>query len=655
MDDYDDDDDVHDLHEAYLSKMPGLKKQLGALEEEEEEEGSEKGKWLSTLNIYVIRRAILDEFDSKAWGKKKSIYYDNDEEEEEISDEETEALRIQKERMASMKDSDFLDTFGDEMAAAGESVDSKIDVDLNEELDNIDFEWVPSLGTSIIDSYLFFFVSAEVEVLAKDFSSISKKEILDHLAAESPELMGLLAEFKEKTTEVIEHVQPILERLKSGNAPTCEGISFLELKNHLLLSYCMNLAFYFYLKADGRRVKDHPVIGKLVELRLYMDKMKPIEQKLKYQIDKLVKLAVTGEDLSAADPLSFKAHPSNFVLDENEEAGSKQSTTSKTKSNDDEDFANSSEEEASGLYRAPRIAPVPYDEEPDADARRRKAADRARQRAGSSRLMDDLMQEVVNMPEEVVDAGNMRVAGAKRDHEWEERIRAEEEMMVRLPVSRKDKKKMREQTKFTNELAGLDDFDDLSYMENLEVDQMADEKKKSLRNVIKGALDEDKPSKKQRKGGDDDLPYQDRKAHLYNKATAGEDYNQHLDEINASQSEQSEDDFYKEAVVEKQKRKEERKQAFKEAKLASSAFLEEDVTVEDGHKRLINYDILKNKGLTPARSKEQRNPRVKHRRKYEQSMKKLKSFKSVMKTQDKPYMGEQTGIKKNLARSVKFA
>ncbi len=74
----------------------------------------------------------------------------------------------------------------------------------------------------------------------------------------------------------------------------------------------------------------------------------------------------------------------------------------------------------------------------------------------------------------------------------------------------------------------------------------------------------------------------------------------------------------------------------------------------ENQKRRVNYDILKNKGLTPARNREQRNPRVRQRMKYERSMTKLKSFKAVVKTQDKPYAGEQTGIKKNLAKSVRF-
>lgn len=37
---------------------------------------------------------------------------------------------------------------------------------------------------------------------------------------------------------------------------------------------------------------------------------------------------------------------------------------------------------------------------------------------------------------------------------------------------------------------------------------------------------------------------------------------------------------------------------------------------ETGSKRAITYQIAKNKGLTPHRKKEQRNPRVKHRNKF---------------------------------------
>ena len=62
----------------------------------------------------------------------------------------------------------------------------------------------------------------------------------------------------------------------------------------LLLSYCTNLCFYFYLKASGIRVSDHPVVAQLVEQRALLEKLRPLETKLKYQIDKLVRAATTG-------------------------------------------------------------------------------------------------------------------------------------------------------------------------------------------------------------------------------------------------------------------------------------------------------------------------------------------------------------------------
>lgn len=38
----------------------------------------------------------------------------------------------------------------------------------------------------------------------------------------------------------------------------------------------------------------HPFVESLVELRTLLEKMKPLEQKLKYQIDKLVRAAAAG-------------------------------------------------------------------------------------------------------------------------------------------------------------------------------------------------------------------------------------------------------------------------------------------------------------------------------------------------------------------------
>ncbi|KAL8997530.1 MAG: hypothetical protein Q9169_003225 [Polycauliona sp. 2 TL-2023] len=76
---------------------------------------------------------------------------------------------------------------------------------------------------------------------------------------------------------------------------------------------------------------------------------------------------------------------------------------------------------------------------------------------------------------------------------------------------------------------------------------------------------------------------------------------------------------------------------------------------KDG-KRAISYAIEKNKGLTPKRKKEVRNPRLKKRLKYEDKKKKLGSVRAVYKGGEGRggYKGELTGIKGGLIRSVKL-
>lgn len=76
--------------------------------------------------------------------------------------------------------------------------------------------------------------------------------------------------------------------MQEGNLATAEGVSYLEAKHLLLLHYCVNIVFYLLLKAEGRPVREHPVIARLLELRAYLEKIRPIDKKLQYQMDKLL-------------------------------------------------------------------------------------------------------------------------------------------------------------------------------------------------------------------------------------------------------------------------------------------------------------------------------------------------------------------------------
>lgn len=76
--------------------------------------------------------------------------------------------------------------------------------------------------------------------------------------------------------------------------------------------------------------------------------------------------------------------------------------------------------------------------------------------------------------------------------------------------------------------------------------------------------------------------------------------------------------------------------------------------INEGEKRKADRNIKKNKGLTAKRKKEDKNPRLKLKRKYNEALKKqrsagLKSYNPPLK----PYAGTP-GIKTNLSRSTKL-
>ncbi|KAM0697004.1 hypothetical protein Q7P36_003075 [Cladosporium allicinum] len=180
-------------------------------------------------------------------------------------------------------------------------------------------------------------------------------------------------------------------------------------------------------------------------------------------------------------------------------------------------------------------------------------------------------------------------------------------------------------------------------------------------------------------GGDEDVPHRerlrDRQARLNAEAEkrgrkpGGDGENADLDgnsdDDDAAQArhirETADDDVngYYDMVASKTQRKKSDKAAYaeaqKQAALLGGEVVQAETVGEDG-KRKISYLIEKNKGLTPHRKKENRNSRVKKRKKYDDKKKKLASMKPVYKGGEGRggYGGELTGIKKGLVKSTKL-
>ncbi|PGH21493.1 hypothetical protein AJ80_03161 [Polytolypa hystricis UAMH7299] len=178
-------------------------------------------------------------------------------------------------------------------------------------------------------------------------------------------------------------------------------------------------------------------------------------------------------------------------------------------------------------------------------------------------------------------------------------------------------------------------------------------------------------------GGDADLPYRerlkDRQARLNVEAErrgrkeaneleklggdSDDDDNRLAKQIRGDGGE-DDDDYYDMVAARTQQKKTDKKklaEAYAEAARAGGEVHIQEQIGTDG-KRAITYAIQKNKGLTPKRNKDVRNPRVKKRKKYEEKKKKLGSMRAIYKGGEGPggYGGELTGIKKNVVKSVKL-
>lgn len=108
-------------------------------------------------------------------------------------------------------------------------------------------------------------------------------------------------------------------------------------------------------------------------------------------------------------------------------------------------------------------------------------------------------------------------------------------------------------------------------------------------------------------------------------------------------------EFYNRIKASK-RRKKQKKVSFKDLP-ASPEKIEEDGS--EG-KRKISYQIAQNRGLTPKRKKDERNPRVKHRRKYTRAVKKYQKVVRPLEREMDRYGGEKGGIKLRLSRSIKL-
>lgn len=168
-----------------------------------------------------------------------------------------------------------------------------------------------------------------------------------------PQALALLSEMNVSVQHVASLVDNMIQKVRKGELSTDQGLSFLEMKYNMLLSYLINLTYVILRKCSGEKIEGDPSIDRLIEIRTILEKIKPIDQRLKYQIDKLVKTSMSG--CNENDPTSFKANPGNLLGNENED-----SSNSEKSDDDNDDNGKIKRDNKPGVYVPPKLSAVHY-------------------------------------------------------------------------------------------------------------------------------------------------------------------------------------------------------------------------------------------------------------------------------------------------------
>jgi hypothetical protein len=250
-------------------------------------------------------------------------------------------------------------------------------------------------------------------------------------------------------------IKDLVQRVAATHTVQDDIVDYLEVKAQLLLSYCTNVVFYLYMKAQGRSVANHPVMKQLLKLRYVMEKMRPLDGKLKHQIDRLVQLSeMSAKDLSQHQHTDLLRPNPSALLAEGGDGKSKSRKSagkkaSKHHSSDEEedsldesdisdDMAGSADEDAgaekAGVYKVPKRTAVPYKDSENALERREQKIEKQRAKIKRSELMDALREEFGSAPEAAASSGLGMQSGdlRKLQEEADERREFEEDRFVRL-------------------------------------------------------------------------------------------------------------------------------------------------------------------------------------------------------------------------------
>ncbi|KAG2070407.1 hypothetical protein BDR04DRAFT_1054222 [Suillus decipiens] len=532
--------------------------------------------------------------EDESWGRSKSAYYSSNAAQIDSEDEEANELEEQEARRLQVK-------------ARGA---------IHEEDFGLDEGLEPESDAEVEDS------SEEKSRPPIDVSLNDKKTILQHLERENPEALALARDWDDTARNLIE----MQAKIAATSEKETDGIELglLHMYYQALLTYATTLAYYLHLRSSEKYanrpllLRQHPILNRLLTL--------------KQSLVMLENLGV-GTDSQDED-------------DEDDKY---------------EDEYGEPESETPDLWSILMAKGLESDE------------------------LADLLMDADDKPRKAPKKDKIEVKPPKKKRKTSDDKNEQPIFDLVEPDFEAASTSAKKKRSAPADVSSTDAFGETTFLQHVDAtDKQA--RKKSLRfhvSRIESATARRQNARINAVGGDDDIPYRERKKEKEQRmekerqrkagtlGMGGDD----LDDINpeitdASRSKKRlrdvdvEDDddsdtaavhgYYELVRRQAADKKSKKKIDYEEARAAERlVFGEHDAA---SGPRSVTRAIMKNKGLTPHRSKSVRNPRVKKRQKYEQAKKRVSSQRAVYKGgigDASKYTGEQSGISK-VVKSVRL-
>ena len=136
------------------------------------------------------------------------------------------------------------------------------------------------------------------EKLQTNLTNLTKRQKLDIVRKESPELEGLISDFKSYMTELKDRLIPVMEAIRAKDAYELSAVKYIETRFHIIYNYCTNICFYLALKAKRIPVKEHPIIKQILSFKKLLLEMNAIadnNRSIENDIDSVLKLVESGK------------------------------------------------------------------------------------------------------------------------------------------------------------------------------------------------------------------------------------------------------------------------------------------------------------------------------------------------------------------------